>query len=137
MNGSSTLSQAVLDIRKLEVEAFARNNATVNRLAGVESGLWEVKTRDSVHLFDLEARTVERRPGPNALLPNLKDMRPIRSIKVCEIGQRGFWTFPSDDPLVHYLWTSTSVIERIERLQPAQRTTQENSGQTNTGGDDD
>ena len=117
MNGSNTLSQAVLNLQNLEVEAFARNNAIVTRLTGAEAGLWEVHTRDSVHLFDLDARTVERRPGPNALLPNIKNVRPLRSISVCEIGERGFWTFPSDDVSVDYLWTNSSTVERIERVE--------------------
>lgn len=120
MNGSSTLSQAVLNLQNLEVEAFTRNDTIVTRLTGAESGLWEVHTRDSVHVFDLDARTVERRPGPNALLPNIKDVRPLRSISVCEVGERGFWSFPSEDVSVDYLWTNSSVVERIERIERLQ-----------------
>lgn len=117
MNGATTLSQAVLNVETMEVETFARAEATVTRLTGAESGLWAVHTRDSVHLFNLDAQTVERRPGPNALLANIRDVRQIRSIKVCEIGQRGFWTFPSDGPFVNYLWTFSSVVEHIERVE--------------------
>lgn len=104
MNGSNTLSQAVLDLQNLEVEVFARNDATVTRLTGAEAGLWAVHTRDSVHRFDLDGQTVERLPGPNALHPNIEDVRPLRSISVCETGERGFWTFPSDGASVDYLW---------------------------------
>jgi predicted phosphodiesterase len=136
MNSSSTLSQAVLNLQNLKVEAFTRNDTTVTRLTGVESGLWRVRTRDSTHLFDLDAETVERRPGPNALLPNIKDLRSLRSISVCEIGERGFWTFPSDGVSVDYLWTNSSTVERIERLQPEERTTPTNAGQTKAGDDD-
>ena len=117
LNASNTLSQAVLNLQNLEVEAFARNDTTVTRLTGAESGIWQVHTRDSIHLFDLDLGLVERRPGPNALLPNVKDVRSLRTIKVCAVGERGFWTFPSDDASADYLWTFSSTIERIERVQ--------------------
>lgn len=136
MNSSNTLSQAVLHLQNLEVEAFARNDTTVTRLTGAESGLWQVRTRDSTHRFDLDARTVERRPGPNALHPNIQDVRRLRSISVYEVGERGFWTFPPDDVSVDYLWTNSSVVERVERLQPEERTTPTNAGQTKAGDDD-
>ena len=116
-NDPTTLSQAVLNVESLEVEAFVRTDTTVTRLSGAETGLWHVHTRDSIHVLDLDARTVERRPGPGALFVDVKDTRPLRSITVCGVGERGFWTFPSDTLLIDYFWHFTSTIERIERVE--------------------
>jgi hypothetical protein len=38
----------------------------VQELTGNEGGVWQVHTRDSIHVFDLDAWTIERKPGPNA-----------------------------------------------------------------------
>jgi hypothetical protein len=37
----------------------------ISQLRGTEGGRWEVQTKNSVHLFDHDAGTITRTPGPN------------------------------------------------------------------------
>ena len=89
----------------------------VQELTGIESGRWRVFTQGSSHLFDFEAGTVTRIPGPTAW-PGANDQpRPIRSIERCKVGERGYWTMKTDgwSPSVDYWWHSSSVIRKITR----------------------
>ncbi len=89
----------------------------LTELTGTEGGVWHVVTRDSVHLFDLDAMTVVRNPGPEAN-PGLSYMaRPLRSILACKVGERGFWTIHAEgfSDVIEYFWHSSSVVQRIER----------------------
>jgi hypothetical protein len=91
----------------------------VNQLTGTESGCWRVFTRDSIHLFDFDAQTVKRIPGPNAW-PTFNDRaRPLRSIDACAVGARGHWTMFEDgwSETVEFYWHDTSIIQRIEQVQ--------------------
>jgi hypothetical protein len=60
-----------------------------------------------------ERRPVERRTAG----PLLRAPDAFRSITVCQVGERGFWTFPSNDFLIDYFWHYSSTIERIERVE--------------------
>ncbi|GAA3882521.1 hypothetical protein GCM10022381_25990 [Leifsonia kafniensis] len=91
------------------------NRAVV--LRGDEGGLWQVITQGSVHLFDLDAMTVRRIPGPGQPTTINDTIRPIRSILACRVGSPGRWTMHSDDPLLDYYWHITSDIVTIERLE--------------------
>jgi predicted phosphodiesterase len=116
MNGPGTISQGVLDVGTLDLVFFTRDDATVTELTGSEDGTWQVHTRDSVHVFDLDARTIERRPGPDAVDHHTGGLRKLISINTCRVGDRGFWTFESDDILFDYYWVRSSRVERIERV---------------------
>lgn len=115
-NGPETLSQGVLDVGTLDLVLFARDDDTVTELTGHEDGVWQVHTRESVHVFDLSAQTTERRPGDGAVLRE-SGWRRLRSIGTCRVGDRGFWTVESDDDFFDYYWVHSTVIERIERLR--------------------
>lgn len=90
----------------------------VDELTGSETGRWCVSTRDSTHIFDFNAGTVMRIPGANATPGGNDRPRPLRSIGVCKVGQRGYWTMHTDgwSPTIDYHWHDTSVVRRIERL---------------------
>lgn len=90
--------------------------AEVTELRGSEGGLWEVTTIRSRHLFDLDHNTITRVPGPEAL-PSVNDTtRPIREIKVCAVGQRGYWLLEPDRDDLEFYWQAIGVILRIARL---------------------
>lgn len=90
----------------------------VDELTGSETGQWRVFTRDSIHVFDFDARTVKRVPGASAIPGGNDQPRLLRSIELCKVGQRGFWTMHTDawSPTIDYVWHSSSVVRRIERL---------------------
>lgn len=91
----------------------------VDHLTGTETGRWRVHTRDSIHLFDFEAQTVTRIPGPYAG-PTFNDRpRPLRSIDACTVGARGYWTMFTDgwSETIDFYWHDTSIIQRIERVK--------------------
>ncbi|MCU1585947.1 MAG: hypothetical protein JWM49_2503 [Microbacteriaceae bacterium] len=90
---------------------------TRDRLTGDEGGRWRVVTRSgSNHLFDLDAGTVERIPGPNASTSINDTCRLLRTIERCEVGSTGGWTMKSVDFMVDFYWQVCTVIVRIERL---------------------
>ena len=87
---------------------------TVQELTGTEGGMWKVHTRDSIHVFDLDAWTVERKPGPRARADPSDAPRRLRIIERCQAGERGHWTMKSDDYFIDYYFHYTSVIQRID-----------------------
>jgi hypothetical protein len=90
---------------------------TRDRLTGHEGGRWRVITRSgSIHIFDLDAGTVERIPGPNASTSVNDTRRPLRTIERCEVARTGGWTMKSHDFMVDFYWQVCTVIVRIERL---------------------
>ena len=90
---------------------------TVTELTGTEGGVWQVRTRDSVHIFDLDVWTVERKPGPNTWADPSDGPRRLRTIKACRVGERGHWTMNSDDFFIDYYFHYSSVIQRIHRVE--------------------
>lgn len=90
--------------------------AIVTELTGGEVGRWLVTTQHSRHLFDLENRTVERIPGPEAQAMDDDGIQSLLEIRTCRVGQRGYWTIRSDDDLIEYYWHLSSQIRSIERL---------------------
>lgn len=94
------------------------NSAGQYELTGVESGRWRVTTRNSSHIFDFDAGTVTRVPGPDAI-PTVNDRpRPLRSIVACTVGQRGYWTMHTDErsEAIDFYWHLSSAIRHIERM---------------------
>lgn len=86
----------------------------------VESGRWQVWTRDSVHIFDLDGGTVTRLPGSDARL-GFYDSEPsiLRHIYFCQVGRPGFWTLEADwrAPSFEYVRQLTTVIRKIDRVK--------------------
>jgi len=94
--------------------------ATVERLTEDMTGRWLVTTQGSTHLWDLDAMTYERRPGPDSHAgPFLYDGRPhpiTRVEKWPEIGGQSFIWF--DDPEMPDLFERfrrSSIITKIEK----------------------
>ena len=89
----------------------------VTELTGQGSGCWQVITVQSEHRFDLDAGTVERMAGQDALI--LHDdgrLRSLRSIERCRVGGRGHWTLYLDNFLVEFEGHLSTDIVRIVRL---------------------
>jgi hypothetical protein len=100
------------------LEATANNETS--ELSLKETGRWVIRTRDSIHLFDLDARTVTRIPGLSAN-PTVNDLtRPLRFIEACKVGHSGRWTMHPgpDDTGFDFFWARTSIIRSIRREQP-------------------
>ncbi len=93
----------------------------VQELTGSEGGILQVHTRDSIHVFDLDAWTIERKPGPNTWASPSDGSRRLRTIERCRVGERGHWTMKSDDYLIDYYFHYTSVIQRIDRVDTEER----------------
>jgi hypothetical protein len=92
---------------------------TVTQLTGTESGVWLVHTQSgTIHIFDLDARTVERRPGVNGYRLHGDEPRALRSIERCRLNESGYWTFQSHDFLTDFYWQVCTKIVRIERAKP-------------------
>lgn len=90
-------------------------------LTGAEGGVWLVTTSSSTYVMDLTVGTVTRHPGPNSR-PTVNDLtRRLRTIDRCRVGEDGYWTMKGGGytDSVDYYWQSTSVIQRIERIEPA------------------
>ena len=96
-------------------------STTVKELTGTEDDVWHVHTRDSIHIFDLDAWIVERHPGPNTWADPSDGPRRLRTIESCRVGGRGHWTMKSDDYLIDYYFHYSSVIQRIDRVQAEER----------------
>jgi len=93
---------------------------TVDGLIGTEGGKWNVVTRDSTHLIDLDNGVVTRVPGLDAR-PSINDQaRRLRSFDLCRFGRRGHWTMFTDgwSDEIDFFWHDTSVIVRTELLSP-------------------
>ena len=94
---------------------------TKQELTGTEGGVWQIHTRDSIHIFDLDVWTVERKPGPNTWADSSDGPRRLRTIESCRVGGRGHWTMKSDDYLIDYYFHYTSIIQRIDRVDAEKR----------------
>lgn len=92
----------------------------VEDLTGVDSGQWQVWTRDSVHVFDFDNGTVTRMPGGDAN-PGFYDSEPsvLRHLYFCHVGRPGFWTLEADwrAPGFEYVRQLTTPIRRINRAK--------------------
>ena len=88
---------------------------TVQELTGTESGVWQIHTRDSIHILD--AWTVERRPGPNTWADPSDAPRRLRTIESFRAGERGHWTMKFDDFFIDYYFHHSSRVQRIRRVE--------------------
>jgi hypothetical protein len=68
-------------------------------------------------VFDLDAGTRQRLPGPNTFAHPTDGPRPLREIKICRVGERGYWTMDPGDYLYEHLWQHSSEVQRIERMK--------------------
>jgi hypothetical protein len=116
MNGPRNISLAILDVGTLALQFFTRSDSWVNRLDDRDAGKWLVHTADAVHAFDLDARTVERRPGPGARRSSIDQPLPLLQLRRGHIGIQGLWVLNPEDEAIPYSKYESSVIERIERV---------------------
>lgn len=115
MNGAETVSQAILDTSSLTLEFFRRGDSVVEQLTMRDQGLWTVRTEDSIYLFDLDRRTVERRPEPGACVsPNLDRRRPLLNIRALHVGVVGIWSL---DPVAEDLPDYEHFAPRVESIE--------------------
>lgn len=84
--------------------------------------MWHVYTEGSVHVFDLDAWTVEHRPGPDATVLDSVGASPLRAIINGTVGVGGHWTIECDEPRFTNFLHSGSTIKRIERIEGRPRT---------------
>ena len=83
-------------------------------------GIWHVHTGDAVYIVDFDARTLERRRGPNANLRSTSPPRPLRSVEICRVGEPAFFSVFDGDSPGGYRWQITGDVTRIERVTGAQ-----------------
>lgn len=82
-----------------------------------DTGVWIVHTQGSIHIFDLDNKTVTRVPGEERTSSINDCTRPLRTLDVCRVGERGRWTMISDDPMTDHYWHVTSTIRAIQRRE--------------------
>jgi hypothetical protein len=118
-NGSKTTSLATLDTATLQMEFFDRGDATVERLTMRDQGRWAVRTEDAILAFDLDARTVERRPMAGARKsPSLDRPVPLLNIRMLHLGSIAIVTLDLDDIFGPYFdYFSDTVVESIEQVE--------------------
>lgn len=89
---------------------------TVTELTEGMGGRWLVVTRDSTHIWDLDAMTYTRHPGANAArMPEDNTPQPITGIgRYPSVGGRSYVEF--DPGGLSIEWRVCGRIERIERL---------------------
>lgn len=90
-------------------------------LTGAEGGCWTVTTLSSTHRFDLDAMTVTRIPGSDAV-PTINDQtRPLLEIVTCTVGARGHSLMTPDDrdsPFLEHYWHLSMQVTSIEPALP-------------------
>lgn len=90
----------------------------IDDLLPSSTGIWRITTLSSIHVLDLDTGTATRFPGPRAPATVNDRPRPLRSLDVCRVGERGRWTMHTDgwSDTVDYFWHVTSTILRIEKV---------------------
>ena len=87
-------------------------------LVGSEGGCWIVTTiHGTSHWFNLDARTVVRRPGPDSAPTENDQARPIIEIVRCTVGESDYWTMKpvtQEADVLEHRWHLSSQIVSIE-----------------------
>lgn len=111
------ISLAVLDTWTLQLELLTLGNTRVERLTMRDQGRWVVRTSDADLAFDLDARTVERRPLPGSRpSPRMDRPMPLLDIRILYVGAVAIYTLdPLDEYRPYQDVFSTSVVDKIER----------------------
>jgi hypothetical protein len=115
------LAGAVLNTRTLEVRFIDVDGRDievepeVTDLATQSTGRWLLRTETSQHVVDLDRRTWERIPGPDAPRIGTANTGILRTFEGLAVGKTGYLTLVADDPLIEYRWARTSLIEQISR----------------------
>lgn len=87
----------------------------VPELTGIEGGVWLVTTAASSYTFDLVRMTVVRHAGPTATTSINDQVRPIRSIDCCRVGELGRWTMHAPPwSTLDYFWQVSTTIVGID-----------------------
>ena len=123
MNGADTLGQAILDTATLHLEFFTRGDSKVERLSMRDQGRWVVHTAVADLVFDLDARTVERRPRPSARQsPHVDRPLPLLDIRILHTGVIAIYTLdPLDEHVPYRDQFSSAAVDKIEREDDADR----------------
>lgn len=93
--------------------------AKTEHLTEQDAGRWLVRTRDSVHLFDLDAMTVTRIPNPGALPSAYDASRTLLRIIVCTAGENGHWHTRAEGSEAEQFDFIRHATSRILRIDPA------------------
>jgi hypothetical protein len=111
------ISLAVLDTWTLQLEFLTLGDTRVERLTMRDQGRWVVHTADANLAFDLDARTVERRPLPGARpSPHLDRPLPLLDIRMLYVGAVAIYTLdPPDEYRPYQDAFSSAVVGKIER----------------------
>jgi hypothetical protein len=101
------------------LQPSAPSPGEVSRPGPGSTGRWLVRSRGTVHVLDLDARTYERRPGPTSqAFPYDNQAVPLTRIEVWpEVGHRMLLWF--DDPAQPETLEHYRVCSRIRSISPA------------------
>jgi hypothetical protein len=115
-------SCAILDLDTLGLDYFTSTGralpakpAQVTELTIGHGGRWLLDTIGSRHILDLDRRTIERLPGPDASPSTSDAVHCLRTLDVCRLGEPGRWTMKGGY-LVDYYWHVSSIIRHIHRM---------------------
>lgn len=115
-------SRAIIDLPELTLRFYDNQCRLVVPppqaidLTAHAAGRWRIHTLGSQHVIDLDARTVQRIPGPGSARGHNDGTHRLWSVERCEIGRPGLWMIASDDPDIEYFWHRSSIIRHIEPL---------------------
>jgi hypothetical protein len=90
----------------------------VTHVTGEENGIWLVYTMWSTYVYDFDAGTIERLPGPHTAIYPCDLPCPLRSIERFVVGAPGVWTIAGDQTTVTYSTQTSSTVLVIEREKP-------------------
>jgi Calcineurin-like phosphoesterase len=115
-------SAAILDVATLALQFLTSEGKPVpasapqvTQLTLATGGRWMLHTLGSRHLVDLDNRTVERLPGPNAARTTSDGVHDLRTLDDVRLGKPGRWTMHGNDT-IDFFWHVSSVIRHVERL---------------------
>ena len=114
----AVLNTRTLEVRLIDIDGHAINlEPEVTDLSTQSTGRWVLHTETSQHVVDLDHRTWERIPGPDAPHIATPNTGILRTFDDLAVGKTGYLTLVADDPLIEYRWARTSLIEQISRTE--------------------
>lgn len=89
-------------------------------LDGQQSGIWEIETRDSRLLIDLDASTLRRIPGAQANTLPLEHTEQLLTVEHCMVGKKGLFILTRRGWELDYV---SSAVQSITRRRDSRLTT--------------